>query len=105
MVVLTRVGSEGKTFPKGVKVVPVDYGDVSSLAKTLQDNAVEVLISTVGTPDAYAAQKGYADAAKLAGVKLFVPSEFGVPTEGAQGGMWGTKSEVQGILRSSSLSE
>jgi NmrA-like family len=50
------------------------------------------------TPEALNVQFPLADAAKKAGVKLFVPSEFGNPTEGKTGGMWSIKDAVKKYL-------
>jgi hypothetical protein len=47
------------------------------------------------TPEALNVQFPLADAAKKAGVKLFVPSEFGNRTEGKTGGMWSIKDAVK----------
>ncbi|KAJ3762664.1 hypothetical protein EV360DRAFT_35297 [Lentinula raphanica] len=82
IVVLSR-DPESKTFPPEVKVVKVvDYNDVDAVAKILTAYNIDTVVSTVG----YAGiklQKKMADASKKAGVKLFAPSEFGSPTDGA----------------------
>ena len=44
-------------------------------------------------------QPGIAEAAKEVGVKLFVPSEFGGPTEGATGGLISTKTGIREQLK------
>ena len=44
-------------------------------------------------------QAGIAEAAKEVGVKLFIPSEFGGPTEGATEGLFGAKASVQDKLK------
>ncbi|KAF9064810.1 hypothetical protein BDP27DRAFT_1366929 [Rhodocollybia butyracea] len=89
IVVFTR--SESKEKPllpddlASVPVVPVDYADVSALTGVLKAHAVDVIISTVPMPAGEKAQYALADAAKAAGsVKLFAPSEWGIPTEGAK---------------------
>ena len=56
---------------------------------------MEVVISTLAY-GALPAQRTIADAAKEAGVKLFVPSEYGMPTEGGKEGHIAIKSEVAG---------
>ncbi|KAG2133299.1 hypothetical protein DEU56DRAFT_913914 [Suillus clintonianus] len=62
-----------------LKVVRVDYTSASEISAILRENKVDVLISTVSFfSGGIAAQDVLADAAKEAGVKLFVPSEFGV---------------------------
>ncbi|GAA5906054.1 hypothetical protein JCM8208_006328 [Rhodotorula glutinis] len=69
--VLTRAGSD-KSFPAGVKVKEVDYSSTSSL-----ESALEGIDAVIATLTAYDAQTELIKAAAAAGVKLFVPSEFG----------------------------
>lgn len=77
---LTRLNSKSTSdLTPGLKVVAVDYADAAGLADALR--GVEVVISTL-SGDGWAIQPALADAAKAAGVKLFVPSEFGTATEG-----------------------
>ncbi|KAL5531650.1 hypothetical protein ACEPAG_4527 [Sanghuangporus baumii] len=64
---------------KGVKVVTVDYNPVSSIQSVL--SGVDVVISTIGH-GILEVQDDLVLTAKAAGVKLFVPSEFGLPTDG-----------------------
>ncbi|KZP31696.1 NAD(P)-binding protein [Athelia psychrophila] len=81
VIVLSRPASaSGKDLPAEVKVVPVDYADVSTLAALFKEHGTEVVISTVGAEVLGGLQKGLGDAAKQGGVKLFVPSEFGFDT-------------------------
>ena len=56
---------------------------------------MEVVISALAF-GALPAQRTIADAAKEAGVKLFVPSEYGMPTEGGKEGVTVIKSGVAG---------
>lgn len=63
---------------KGATVLGVDYADHTSLVEALQ--GIDVVISTFGT-EGLAHQPALARAAKEAGAKLFVPSEFGVDTD------------------------
>lgn len=58
---------------------------------------MEVVISALAY-GALAAQRPIADAAKEAGVKLFVPSEYGMPTEGGKDGHLAIKSQFAGEL-------
>lgn len=82
IVVLTRPGSTtASKLPAGTKSVAVDLKDIAAVAAVFKEYSVEVVVSTVGAP-ALDDQRGIADAAKQSGVKLFVPSEFGVPTIG-----------------------
>jgi saccharopine dehydrogenase-like NADP-dependent oxidoreductase len=84
LIVLSR-NPESKKLPPGVKAIKVDdYGDVDSVTKILVKYKIDAVVSTVSpAPAAIQAQKQMADAAKKAGVKLFVPSEFGSPTDDA----------------------
>jgi len=79
-----------------VKVIPVDYSNKESIKDAL--TSLDVVISTV-PPTALDVQLGIAEAAKEAGVKLFVPSEFGGVTEGAIEGVKGSKARVQDQLK------
>ncbi|KAI9507199.1 NAD-P-binding protein [Russula earlei] len=100
VVVLTREGS--KTSIEGdAKVIPVDYTNKESLKRALA--GIDVVISTIAGV-ALPLQGGIAEAAKEVGVKLFVPSEFGVPTEGATEGLFGAKARVQDQLKAVGLS-
>lgn len=75
-IVLTRQDSKRDSpFPSGATVKPVDYASSSSLVDALKD--VDVVIATLTDPNA---QISLVKAAKEAGVKLFVPAEFGNPS-------------------------
>ncbi|KAJ3977044.1 hypothetical protein EV361DRAFT_968395 [Lentinula raphanica] len=110
VIVLTRTGSK-KDLPSDLSsatFIPVDYTDVAALTTLFKEHSVEVVVSTVGTPGYKDAQHALADAAKASGsVKLFVPSEFGVPTEGAhanrEDNLFAVKDEVAEYLRSIGL--
>ncbi|KAF1962982.1 isoflavone reductase family protein [Byssothecium circinans] len=71
--VLSRQESTA-TFPSGVKVLKADYSSVDSLASALkgQDALISAVVPT--------AQQNLVDAAVAAGVKRFIPSEFGSNT-------------------------
>ncbi|KAI6032081.1 hypothetical protein BKA83DRAFT_4209748 [Pisolithus microcarpus] len=81
VIVLTRPSSK-KSFPDG--------------------NSVDVVISTLSGEGLHAQYK-LADAAKAAGVKLFVPSEFGMPTRGATEGQLAEKSKLADYAQSIGL--
>ncbi|KAJ7723003.1 hypothetical protein DFH07DRAFT_759717 [Mycena maculata] len=98
VVLLARPESDPKTVPDGVPIVRVDYADVAALAAAFTAHKVDVVLSTL-TTYAVGAQKPLVDAAKLAHVKLFVPSEYGMPTEG-HGGLLGMKAEIAGYVKS-----
>jgi len=76
--VLTR-HADGKV--EDADSVQVDYTVPDTLVAALANT--DVVISTLGRP-AFDLQETLARAAKTAGVKLFVPSEFGNPTEGRE---------------------
>ncbi|KZT25477.1 NAD-P-binding protein [Neolentinus lepideus HHB14362 ss-1] len=93
LLVLTR-GSSGNLASlekQGAKIATVDYSSVDSLTSAL--SGVDVVISTLGGA-ALTTQGPLADAAKKVGVKLFVPSEFGVVTKGRKGGLLGHKTDL-----------
>lgn len=71
--VLKRAGSES-TFPEGTDVVEVDYASVESLTAALKGQ--DAVVSTLNTLAA-GAQETLIEAALAAGVKRFIPSEFG----------------------------
>lgn len=71
--VLSRQGSNS-TFPSGVKVIHADYDSAQSLKEAFQGQ--DVAISLVGAA-ALGKQIELIDAAIEAGVKRFIPSEFG----------------------------
>jgi hypothetical protein len=60
------------------------------------------VLSTV-TGYAIGAQKSLVEAAKAANIKLFVPSEYGVPTEGLDTGIWAEKNQVAEQLKSAGI--
>ncbi|KAI9053484.1 hypothetical protein LZ554_002439 [Drepanopeziza brunnea f. sp. 'monogermtubi'] len=72
--VLTREGNS-RTFPPEIKVVKVDYTSLESLTEALAGQ--DAVVSAVAS-QAVATQKVLIDAAVKAGVKRFLPSEFGV---------------------------
>jgi uncharacterized protein YbjT (DUF2867 family) len=81
-------------------VIPVDYSDKQSIKDAL--DGVDVVICTIANP-ALGMQVGIAQAAKEAGVKLFVPSEFGgISTEEPEG-VFGQKAVVQNQVKALGL--
>lgn len=74
--VLTRPTSN-HTFPSNVKVVAVDYDNFDNLVAALRGQ--DALISTLGSA-AFNKQLLLVKAAAEAGVKRFIPSEFGSDT-------------------------
>ncbi|KLO19055.1 NAD-binding protein [Schizopora paradoxa] len=97
--VLTRTG--GSKYPElvelGATFVEVQYEDPASLKKALA--GTEVVISTIGGTG-LATQAQLANASKDAGVQLFVPSEFGNPTDGkTDHAIFSTKDSTKKHLR------
>ncbi|KAM0236569.1 hypothetical protein ACHAP5_009380 [Fusarium lateritium] len=73
LTVLTRSGTKA-TFPEGIKVIEVDYDSLDSLIAALQgQDAVVSALAGLAIPS----QDLLIDAAVAAGVKRFLPSEFG----------------------------
>ncbi|GAA6035822.1 hypothetical protein JCM8097_005723 [Rhodosporidiobolus ruineniae] len=72
--VLSRPSSTS-TFPPSVTVKHVDYSDETALIEAVK--GADAVISTLSALDS---QANLVRAAKKAGIKLFVPSEFGNPT-------------------------
>lgn len=84
------------TIQGDAKVIQVDYSKDDSIKRAL--TGVEVVISTI-SGEALDVQGKIAAAAKEAGVKLFIPSDFGNVTEGETEGMFGEKANVQTQLK------
>lgn len=74
--VLSREGSNHK-LPDSVEVAPVNYGSLDSLVAALQGQ--DALVSTLAS-QALDKQLLLIEAAAKAGVKRFIPSEFGSDT-------------------------
>ncbi|KAF8557402.1 NAD(P)-binding protein [Imleria badia] len=101
VVALARPGSSSIQSPllQGAKIAEVDYVDVKTLTSILREHNVEVVVSALAY-GALPAQRPIAEAAKEAGVKLFVPSEYGMPTEGGKEGHPLVKSELADYVKS-----
>jgi uncharacterized protein YbjT (DUF2867 family) len=69
----------------------IDYDSTESLKKAF--TGIDVVLSTIAT-DAVPKQAELAVAAKAANVKLFVPSEFGDPSDTATQGFWVEKKKI-----------
>ncbi|KAK7044645.1 NmrA domain-containing protein [Favolaschia claudopus] len=101
VILLSRPGSSAKTVPSGVKVVPTDLQHTDAVAKVLREHNVDVVLSTIATSAVVDdVQTTLVDASKLAGVKLFVPSEYGLPTEGQSEGALRSKAQIAKYLKS-----
>ncbi|KAJ7026956.1 hypothetical protein C8F04DRAFT_1399727 [Mycena alexandri] len=94
--------SSTKTPPSGVQLVQVDTSDAAAVTAVLKEHKVDVVISTidVGTGEWDVVQKPIVDAAKAAAVKLYVPSEFGLPTDGHTEERLGGKAKFAGYVKS-----
>ncbi|EGO02741.1 hypothetical protein SERLA73DRAFT_176091 [Serpula lacrymans var. lacrymans S7.3] len=101
VVVLTRSAST-REFPAGARVAAADYSDVAAVSSVLREHNVDVVVSALSA-DGFSSQKPLADASKIAGVKLFVPSEYGMPTEGGTDGIAILKSQFAEYLKSIEL--
>jgi len=91
---LTR-SSSTSTFPSSVRVQKVDYSSPSSIAAALAGQ--DAVVSTIATL-ALTQQASIIDEAVKAGVKRFIPSEFGLNTQKVTGGarkILGAKIQLQ----------
>lgn len=77
---------------KGAKFAVTDYDNDESLKSAFE--GVDVLISTISA-SVIPKQLKFATVASAAGVQLFLPSEFGVPTHEATTGVFLLKKQVQ----------
>jgi hypothetical protein len=104
VLIITRPGSSTPTssFPANANLAAVDITDVTALASVLRANDTEVVISAIGIAG-LSTQHIQGDAAKAAGVKLFVPSEFGFPSIGREGHTLQLKDRFAVYLRSIGL--
>ncbi|EJD41435.1 NAD(P)-binding protein [Auricularia subglabra TFB-10046 SS5] len=96
--VLTR-GSNSE-IPDGATTKVVDYSKPDELAAALK--GIDVVVSAVAGAG-IAVQPALADAAKAAGVKLFVPAEYGVVSHELKDGPLTFKSQLQAHLKSIGL--
>ncbi|KAJ7464407.1 hypothetical protein FB451DRAFT_1370204 [Mycena latifolia] len=102
VILLSRPNAQPKTVPSGVQVVTVDYTDAPAVAAVFTAHSVDVVLSTI-TVMAAAAQKSLVEAARLAAVKLFAPSEYGFPTEGQTEGILGDKNQIAEDLKTAGI--
>ncbi|KAF4463288.1 hypothetical protein FALBO_9894 [Fusarium albosuccineum] len=76
---LTRESSKA-TLPAGIKHLKSDYTSTSLIEAFKGQDAVISTLSGLLPGDALSLQKTFVDAAIVASVKIFVPSEFGIDT-------------------------
>ncbi|KAM0483756.1 hypothetical protein ACHAPX_002252 [Trichoderma viride] len=74
-VTVLRRGSSSATYPSEFKVVDVDYDSLDSLTAALAGQ--DAVVSAINPVTPVDTQKKFIDAAIAAGVKRFVPSEYG----------------------------
>ena len=86
-------------FDGDARVISVEYSNKQSIKDAL--DGVDVVVSTIASA-ALGVQAAIAEAAKEAGVKLFVPSEFGVSLEGSPT-FFDAKTSVRSQLRALGL--
>ncbi|KAJ7634964.1 hypothetical protein FB45DRAFT_478434 [Roridomyces roridus] len=102
VILITRPSKDTKSIPVPVPVVQVDYNSPQALASIFLAHKVQVVLSTIG-PAGSGAQECFVEAVKLAreSVKLFVPSEYGFPTDGEKPGegMLGEKQRIADVLQ------
>jgi uncharacterized protein YbjT (DUF2867 family) len=92
----SRDKEQNKSFSaRGVRIASAEFTDVPALTAALA--GAHVVISTISL-FAIDAQVPIAEAAKAAGASLFIPSEFGGPTDN-QPGIFGTKGTLRAKLR------
>jgi hypothetical protein len=95
LIVFSRPSSSKPSLPPNAELITVDYNDHSNLVDVFRKNSTDVVVSTFSHTAIWDAQKKAALAAKEAGVKLFVPSEYGLVTIGhaGKGGVFSDKDE------------
>ncbi|KAJ6522344.1 hypothetical protein DFH09DRAFT_1191722 [Mycena vulgaris] len=99
VILLARPESADKTVPPGVQVVKVDFNNAEAVAAVLKQHKVDVVLSAINVVAApERTHKALIEAAKLAAVKLFVPSEYGMTTEGYTEGPLGFKNQLADSL-------
>jgi uncharacterized protein YbjT (DUF2867 family) len=91
-----KIKGTNTTVQGDAKAIQVDYSNHESIKHAL--TGVDVVISTVPVA-ALDVQGKIAAAAKEAGVKLFVPSEFGGITKEDSENIRSVKAKVQGQLK------
>ncbi|GJC90180.1 bifunctional pinoresinol-lariciresinol reductase 1 [Colletotrichum liriopes] len=72
--------SSSATLPEGVRHLTTDFSETSLLEAFRNQDAVVSTISSIQSGGALVLQKTLVDAAIAAGVKVFVPSEYGIDT-------------------------
>ncbi|KAJ7694646.1 hypothetical protein B0H17DRAFT_1199165 [Mycena rosella] len=74
---------------------PAQLSQDDDVAAVFKAHNVDVVLSTIATTG-LSSQKSLVEAARLAAVKLFVPAEYGMPTEGHTKGILASKNRIAG---------
>ncbi|EWZ33060.1 uncharacterized protein FOBCDRAFT_253251 [Fusarium oxysporum Fo47] len=78
-IILSRKVDTEKEKEIGARFVPVDYGDVESLIKTLESQNVEIVISVLNTMNSSQIELNLIEASdKATSTKRFIPSVWGI---------------------------
>ncbi|KAK7055009.1 hypothetical protein VNI00_003472 [Paramarasmius palmivorus] len=88
LVITRKTSNTADSLPSSLPVAKVDLDSVDEVAQALKQHGVEVVVSAIGGETLGGTQQHLADASKKAGVKLFVPSEYGLVTEGVSPYPW-----------------
>lgn len=83
--------SHPEWFSKGGELAVVDYEDESTLLRAM--DGTEVIVTALAFR-ALERQKDLINAAKTAKAKLFVATDYGVPTDHVETGVWSTKPQL-----------
>ncbi|KAI0028935.1 NAD-P-binding protein [Vararia minispora EC-137] len=104
VIILTGGSSDAASqyASQGARVELVDYKDEGSLTKALQ--GADAVISTLNAIVIGAFQLSLAKAAKSAGAKLFVPSDFGNNNDGQPEGLLAEKASYYALIEGLGLS-
>ena len=78
-------------FSRGGELAIIDHSDESTLLAAFK--GVEVVITAIAF-EALEKQKGLVKAAKAAGVKLYVPTEYSIPSDLTSTGILSTKTHL-----------
>lgn len=104
--VLTREAKDNseKLKAKGAEIVVVDFEKVDSLTQALK--GVDAVISTVAGAALHQPQLNLVEASKAAGVRRFVPSDFGVSPSSYkrnESALWVAKSAIHDAVKKAGL--
>lgn len=103
ILVLSRDPSKLPSLPQGVTIATVDYSKPEDISAIVKEHGIEIFFSMITTAQVQL-QYNLVDALKKSsGIKIFVPSEYGFPTEGASHHVFGQKFEFIKHLRSIEL--